>query len=453
MRKSPPDALILFTGILFSLFMVLALPDAYFHKDLEVFGKWTQNWNSGWQNIYINCPDCNYPILGMFGSAGLMSWLGSSGSQAPVFTFRILLALLDGINIYLLFWIMRRLQVEKAAYLAGLIGISISSWAGAALWGQIDGISQLLLLLTLGWVVKKNTTDQSTTINYWLYLIISAFLLGTMLLTKQLSIFSAFSIGLLLIADIAFHNRSLKTFLACTVVGGATFLVALFAWDPFLALKPPYFSHLLYIWQEGIFQQGIISGNGFNIWMLSGQDMWSSAQVPFTSISPFFTPYRVGQLLFLLLTGLSTLSLFLWLSQKYKLQEKQLDREILLNFILHLALTNLCFNVFLTGTRERYLLHFYPTILLAWAGLIGFSPLFTKKMRSLLFFCANLYGLFVLQILSSFDFHTGTSTHLFMTVLHLGLYISLLIIVLKYQQLAKNTRLFFGKKTYLPFGR
>ena len=445
MKKSPPDLLILIIGILFPLFMVLALPEMYFHKDLEILWKWAHLWSSNWQQIYINCSECNYPFLGMVSSAGLLNLLRSPGDRVPVFAYRFLLSLLDGLNIYILYWILSKLKVARSAYVAGIIGISISSWAGGAVWGQIDGVSQFFILISLAWVVNKNSSPEPTHTTYRLYVVISSLLLAFSLLTKQLTIFSAFSIGLLLIADIAFHNRTNRSFFQFAGLALITFMIAVFAWDPFLALKPPYISHLVYIWQEGIFQNGIISGNGFNIWMLLGRDMWSSAFVSFVPGSWLLNPYRMGQVFFLLFTGLITLSLLLWLRPYYYKHEKQLNREILLNFILHLALVNLCFNVFLSGTRERYLFHFYPYIILAWIGLGEINPLFSSRVRSLLFLGANLYGLFVLQIASTLDFRIGTSTHQLMAIFHLGLVACLLFIVFKYQRLATNLKLIFGK--------
>jgi hypothetical protein len=434
-------------GLLLSLLIVIALPGFYFQKDLETFWKWAQVWKVGWSNIYIACPECNYPILGMFSSAGLMAMLSGLGYDSSVFAYRLFLGMVDGLNIYLIFWIIKRLKVAKPAYLAGIIGISISSWAGGAVWGQIDGLSQLFILLSLVWLVYKNTLALPRPKYFRLYPLVSSVLMACLLLTKQLTIFSAFSLGLLLAADILFNNRTWKTFLQQTALAAASLLVSLFVWDLFLKIKPPYFSHLFYIWLEGVFQSGIISGNGFNIWMLSGRDMWSSAHVPLFAGFPSANPYLLGELLFLVLGGIITLSLALVVKEQYQNGETFLNRETLLNFILHLALINLCFNVFLTGTRERYLFHFYPYIILAWAGLAGYNRLFSEKILSILFLGANLYGLFILQILSSIDFRIGTSTHIFLAVFHLALFAGLMFVTLKYQKFAHNLRAIFRRNT------
>jgi hypothetical protein len=272
-----------------------------------------------------------------------------------------------------------------------------------------------------------------------------AALLACILLTKQLAVFSAFSLGLLLAADIVFHTRAWKAFLLYSTFALAVFLSVLGIADLFLGLKAPYFSHLVYVWTEGIFQSGLIAGNGFNLWVLLGRDMWGSAHVPVFASLPQVTPYGTGQILFLLLAGLITISLALALRAVFRSGKKFLDRETLLNFILHLALINLCFNVFLTGTRDRYLFHFYPYIMLAWAGLGGFSRFFPENRFSLLALGSNLYGLFIIVFLTMIDFRLGSWPNILLAVFHLGLFSYLLVITLKYQRFVHHFGLLFRK--------
>ncbi len=454
MKKTTSDFVLLGAGLTLSLIVVLGLPNLYFHKDLEAFWNWSQIWKLNWLSIYSSCPTCNYPILGMFSSAGFLNLFSGLGYDRSVFIFRLFLSIVDGANVLLIFWILKSLKVAKPAYTAGIIGISISSWAGGAIWGQIDGISQFFILISLAWIVKNNINAQAMPKYYWSYLVVSAVLLACILLTKQLTILSVFSIGLLLATDILFHSPKWKERLLNAALTMGVFLAAISAWDLFLKLKPPYFSHLVYIWQEGVFQAGIISGNGFNIWMLLGRDMFSSAHMPMFAGIPGSNPYQLGLFLFVLLTGMVTVSLGLWLRQKYQRGEAIIDRETLLNFILHLALVNLCCAVFLTGTRERYLFHFYPYIILAWTGLSSYSRLFSEKILSSLVLAATLYGLFVLQILSTLDFRLGTSTHMIMAVLHLGLFTCLLIVTLQYQNFSRNLGQIFSKtRSNLPTER
>ena len=449
-KKTSTDSILLVAGLFISILAALAMPNAYFHKDLEVFWQWAQVWNRGWQEIYLSCSGCvvssNYPILGMFGSAGLLGMLSGWGFDKAVYIYRFFLAIVDGLNVWLVFLILKKLGVQRPIYLAGIIGISISSWAGGALWGQIDGLSQFFILLSVAWIIGLNTDTQTSPLKFRLSLSIGGILLACVLLVKQLTIFSAFSLGLLLLASIFFQIRSWKTSLLNCLASASTFLATILAWDFFLRLKSPYVSHLYYIWREGTYEGNIIAANGFNIWMFLGRDMWSSAQVPFFSQIPFFTPYATGMFLFFVFTAVITLALFLFLKNQFLKNENFLNKETLLAFLFHLALVNLCATVFLTGTRDRYLFHFYPYIIIAWAGLSIYNRLFSEKILSVLILGASLYGIFILQILSSLDFRIGTSTHLIMAFFHLCLFGCLLIIGLKYQDFYSSLLSMFKKR-------
>jgi 4-amino-4-deoxy-L-arabinose transferase-like glycosyltransferase len=369
----------------------------------------------------------------MLSSAGILSALDSLGHERGLYFYRLFLAIVDGLNVLVIYWMLKKLAVKKAAYWAGMIGISISSWAGGALWVQIDGISQFFLLTSLAWIVRTNIGETLPDNKFRLYLITSALLLSLALLTKQLTLFSAVPLGLLLATSILFRARQLKQFILNIAITMATLIVSIFSADFFLNLKAPYFSHLYYIWKEGSSHSKVISGNGFNIWMFLGRDMWSSSHVPIFSTAQLLTPYNLGMLLFLLFGGLATLSLGLFLKERFSQGERFLNREILLNFIFYLALINLCFNVFLTGTHERYLYHFYPYILIAVAGMAGYNPAFSQNLLAVLVLGASIYGIFILQIMSSIDFNIGYLSHWLLGLFHLGLLYWLMAIIFKYQ--------------------
>ena len=394
--------LLLVIGASFSVLVVLLLPRMYFKWDLDTFWKWSLAWNQNWRSVYADCSTCNYPIVGMFFSAGLMGMLRQAGMsyQDAVFNYRLGMGVVDGINILLIYWILKRLDVANAVVIAALTGVSISSWAGGALWGQIDSFSQLFILLPLAWIVQKNTSGNPLRRGYPWYLAAIAALLGLMLLTKQLTIFSSAAFGLLIAADAWFQTRAWKPFLLNMLMFLGSLLLVLFGWDLVIKNVEPYRLHLVYIWMAGTYKPGIISGNGFNIWMLLGRDMWSSAHDPFVDGLPLGNPYLLGEILFLLLMAISTLSLGLFVWGQYRKGQRQLNRELLLNFILYLAWSNLCFNIFLSGTHERYLYHFYPYIFISWMGLAVYSKHFSYKFLPVLIICATLYGLFVLQIMN-----------------------------------------------------
>ncbi len=446
MTKPSNHSVLFFVGLLISTFAVISLPGFYFHKDLEAFWTWGQYWKNGWRDIYVTCAECNYPIIGMVSSAGSIGLLSNLGYEKAVFIFRLFLGLVDGLNVFLVFWLLKKLSVEKAALWAGVIGISVSSWVGGALWGQIDGISQFFLLATLAWIVKGNVDGWPSRTAFRIYLVGAGILTACILLTKQLTLFSVFSIGLLLAANILFFSRQRKQFALNLALVLAAFLATVSIWDLFLELPKPYFSHLDYILSEGVYRGDIISGNGFNIWMFLGRDMWSSAYIPLTGNLPFFTPYGLGRLIFVVFTGLITLSLLLFLRGHFQREEKFLNSEVLLNFIFFLALVNLGFNVFLTGTHERYLIHFYPYIILAWVGLESYSRLFTGKILSVLVFGASFYGVFILMILSLIDFRLGYLPHWAMGIFHLGIISGLIFVVFRYQEFVHNLGALLGRK-------
>jgi 4-amino-4-deoxy-L-arabinose transferase-like glycosyltransferase len=445
MKKKPNESIMLIAGLLFSAFAVIAMPRLFFSKDISVFWEWEQFWKNGWSSIYISCKNCNYPFIGMLSSAGLLSWLDNLGSEKALYIYRLILAAVDGLNVLITYWILKKLSVERPAYWAGLTGLSISAWAGGALWVQIDGISQFFLLLTLACLVHTNSGQLKAENKYRLNLIFSSILLGLVVLTKQLTLFSALPLGFLLASTILVHERNWKKTIVNTALTLGVFLFSLLSADLFLKLKQPYTSHLYYVWKEGSSHSNVISGNGFNIWMFLGRDMWSSSHVPIFSNMEHLTPYNVGMFFFLSFAGIITLSLLLFLRKHIDHNSRFVNKEILLNFVLYLALVNLCFNVFLTGTHERYLYHFYPYVLISVVGLSGYNQHFSKKMLTMIVLGASLYGVFILQIMTSIDFRIGYLSHWLMGIFHLILFVWLFIVCLKYQNLRGNFSALFAK--------
>ncbi len=438
-KKLTWDSIVLYIGVFFSLILVIALPKVYFHIDLEIFWKWSHYWIENWKNIYVSCMDCNYPILGMFSSAGVLGFLGNQGFEKAVVSYRLFLGLIDGLTVLLLFGLLKMFQVGRPALWAGILGISVSSWSGTV-WGQIDGISQLLILLTLTWMVGANLKNQSLLKNFRIYIVVSAILLACLLLIKQLTLFSVFSLGLLLAANIGFQSRSWKQFALNSSLAFAVFLGIILFSDLFLRLPAPYFSHLQYIWEIGSNHGDFISGNGFNIWMFLGRNMFSASSLPLAGLNPIFSPYRIGNALFALYVAVITLSLFFFLKRHFLTGQRFLTPEALLSFIFYLALVNLSFNIFLTGTHERYLMHFYPFIIVAWLGLKSYSPHFSNEIFALILFGANLYGFFILQILFQ---SLGIFPHEFIPywiigLFHIALLAGLTVVFMRYQEFSKN---------------
>ena len=435
--RKPAQSVVLLLGMVVSVLAVLALPDLYFHADLRAFWAWAQHWNNGWRDIYATCPDCNYPIFGMFASAGVIGAFAGLGYEKAIFIYRILLALVDGANVWVLFQLFRKFSVPAGAVWAGVVGFSLCSWVVGALWSQIDGIDQFLILLLL-LLMSSSLSEPVSPRIFTISVAVSAMLLASSLMMKQLTVFSLFPLGLLLLASIVFYCRTWKYSLLNGCVGAAGFLLVVFACDPFLRLPAAYVSNLYYVWKVGSGHMDVISGNGFNIWMFLGRDMWGSSHIPILAGLPGLTPYAIGISLFVGYLLVTLASLFMFLRERFERDNQGLGAELLLNFIFFLALVNLAFNIFLTGTHERYLFHFYPYIILAWAGLGRYSPIFHKRVLPWLAVGANLYGLFVLQILSPYDFQIGTLSHLLMSAFHAVLLAYLTWQFLRYQSFPRS---------------
>jgi hypothetical protein len=291
-----------------------------------------------------------------------------------------------------------------------------------------------LILLWLVWLVRGNLQGWSSQAKFRVFLVVASLFLAALMLFKQLTIFSVLPLGLLLLGNLIFFSREWRQSLVNSTLPLTTFLAASFGFDLFLKLPQPYFSHLLYVWETGSHHSEIIAGNGFNLWIFLGRDIWSSARVPLTAQLPVLTPYGLGMLLFLLFTLLITGSWFLFLRRQFQQGETCFNREMLLNGIFFLALINLGFNIFLTGTHERYLYHFYPYLLIAWLGLASYNRWFTPKSLPLLIFGANLYGVFMLQIIPNLDFRLGYWPHWLLGSFHLGLLIYLTVVFFRYQK-------------------
>jgi hypothetical protein len=201
--------------------------------------------------------------------------------------------------------------------------------------------------------------------------------------------------------------------------------------DLFLNVPPPFHFHLEYVWLRGSDVTNKISGNGFNIWMVLGRPMAASSLEPFSHYKGW-TPQRAGYVLFISAALVSLLWLFLATLQARSIfagQHMTARRRFMVCILLFLALYNLEFNLFLTGTHERYLAHFYPFFIIALASLSSFG--FNIPLRAFLgtVFMACLYGGFVSSIiLRPPGFLFLMESHLLVGLLHLVLFVLLILL-------------------------
>jgi hypothetical protein len=425
---------VLICGVALSAILVSVFPDFYHHGDIGIQSVWGEQWNKGWKEIYNTCSSCDYPLFGTFVAAGIPKLLARLGFSDSVWWFRFCLAVVDGLNVLLVFLLFRKLAIAHAALWAGLIGLSLSSWAGGGVWGNIDDVSQFILLLIVLWMVIYNFSGK---IPLALYLGISAFFAAALLLTKHLNIFNVVCVEFILTVNI-FIGRKRLSAAGYWLLQLVLLFVFLFWWDIPLTIDGPYLSHLQMIWQTPGRLGDFLSNNGFNIWMLLKREMLSSSSIPLFPDSPIgilrlLTPFNVGISLFLTIVAAFSLSTAWTVWKRRETGSQHFNREAILNCILYLAMVNLAYNVLLTGTHERYLYNFYPFIILAVLGLASYDHRFSKILTALLFICANLYGYFVLGILTG-EFFNRFQVHRNLAVVHAGLLLLLLGISFLYQR-------------------
>jgi hypothetical protein len=424
---------ILLLGIIFSAVLVAAFPDFYHHSDVQVFMVWAQQWNHGWTELYNTCPGCNYPLFGIFGTAGVIKLLARMGVADLAWGFRFFLAAVDGANVVLVFLLFRELKIKNAALWAGILGLLPSAWAGGAVWGQIDGISQCLQLLVVLWIVWCN---RNARLPFPVYLAGCSLGLAALLLTKQDNVFSVAAIEFFLLLQIFSGRERLRT-AGYFLLQAALLLIFTFGWDLALNLEGGPLSNLQIAWGPRSNAGGFLAQNGINLWVLLDRPMFSPSDFPLfpglpLGIARWITPFTVGIALFLGVAAGLALSTARRVSRISAPDGPYRNRETMLNFILFLAIINLAFNVFLTGNRMRYLYHFYPFIIMACLGLREFDRRFSSFLTAVLLIGAGAYGIFVLGILSG-DFVFRVDLHRILAVFLGFLLLWLMAAAFRYQ--------------------
>jgi hypothetical protein len=399
LKRSLPTVVLL-AGMAVSIVMVLLLPDLYHLNDWKDMSGWAEKFGANWREIYLTCDGCTYPFVGILVSAGIIHVLDAASSVDTPLLFRLATGIADATNVFLLYLLMKQLGFRKGALWAGIVGLLASSWAGGALWGQIDSYSQFFLLLTLLLIVHLHRTMQSDDRRRRLpiHLVSIGLTLTCLMLTKQLSVFNVLVLEGVVLATLFFVCRSVSKAVLHFVLFLAWQAAIVLLFDLFLNVEGGYVSHLAYVWLTRSQHMDKITGNGFNIWVYLGWEQWASSKDAFYRT---FTPKGTGMGLFAGWMALLTASLGMQLRRLYQANRlRAFDTETLSDLIFFLALTNLCFNVFLSGTHERYLYHFYPIIIAAVLSIKAHSPLFSRGMLAVLLFGGTSYGVFVCEILS-----------------------------------------------------
>ena len=403
MKKILPTIqwLIFVCAILLPFLVIRFFPEFHHPPDLRAFRTWGEAWKMDWHTVYINCKTCNYPFLGTLFSGGVMSTINYENVARTINRFRYYLAIVDGLNIFVFYFILTRLQVRSAPLWAGVLGLLPSSWVSSSVWGQIDGIGQLLILLFFAVFISFNAKPRHVWQAY-LYFFVNGFLLSLMLLTKQLIYFSMGALGLILLVNIVRLSRNVSSFTSYALTSATAFLLPAIVVDLNLKLKSPYVSHLQYVLATGSKHGDKIASLGFNIWVFYTKDLLGSSHIPLQigdlSLAPL-TPFSAGYILFGILI-FALFSLFIINIRRQNTETETFNTQQIVTAFIFFSFINLAFNLTLTGTHERYLYYFYPFIIIACLALMPYSRFFNRITLTVLLSGALIYGIYLFAYLS-----------------------------------------------------
>ena len=400
------DVILYAAGLLFPFLILSVFISKFYYNDVGVFAQWADCWKDDASHVYALCQYANYPFLGMVFTAGLISGLKDvfhvNEFVATVVYFRTILAAFDALNFALLVAIARALKIQHPVRIALMIALLPSSWAGGAVWGQIDDISQFFLLAGLYGLLRAYQTSGETGLRSVACFLLAMFSFVGGLLTKQMAVFSIAALTPLAIAVLARFRSSprLNRLLAgAGILAAAGFFLVL---DRQIDISGFFGSSFLYVWLGGGSHHYYrITGDGFNLWVLLDRPLGSQSNVPFSSFSVFghelrFTPLACGFVLFGLYTLLVSRLFYQFVWRRLAPLDGSRTEVFIACCILYLAMINLGFNVLLTGTNARYLYHFYPFLFLSAAVLPSSNAFARPSMIGFYIASSIVYGVHVL---------------------------------------------------------
>ncbi len=391
-RPSLGTALLLLAGVALPFALVALFPNTYHRGDLMAYARWADCLEAFGPRTYLECaayrPESplGYPAVGLWLSGGAVQGMrllaenvfgGTLDAATTDALVRFYLAIFAALDFLLLAWLARLMRFQRPVLAAFLLMLLPWMAVGGVLWGQLDGISlagALLALIALWQAWRAASQQRAGPAGLWLLL--AALVLAGFVLVKQLNTFALpFFLFLLALTLWSFWRdlggRGVAVALAALLVA----LIAFRLLDSRFALPPGAFgSTYWHGWQVSP-HGDVISGNGFNLWILLGRDMWSSSREPFTALrlggwQQELTPYHTGivlyalLLVFLFVTAFLTVRPLLARGAVARLADDG-QAALLALLVLLLGLTQLGFNVLLTGTHERYLFLGYPFLILA----------------------------------------------------------------------------------------
>jgi hypothetical protein len=374
-----------------------------FGIDVSIFQSWSRCLRAESIPYHEICSPfaINYPTIGLWASAGALWGLELLRGLVPTPTlyFQYYLAVVDSLNIALMYILLRGLQVSGAAWLTLLFSLLPSTRAGASLWGQIDSVSQFFL--SLGFVCGLQglkVCEEQKDGRSLLYLTLLGLCIGCATLTKQLAFFSLPSLTILwlILAVHASRTNSIRS-IVLSAISACALMITL---DQLSPTPPGYYgSSLFYILSTGSDHGGIVSAAGVNMYPLLHIPSGDSSKASYTVFSLGTIPIRVTPLYFGLTCFFGALALSAWwLGRLARRLREAPPTKITTTLLLFAALCNLFMNTLLSGTHERYLYHYgffvFPVVVL----------LIQKRLLSPLLFLVcighlSLYGTFVYSLI------------------------------------------------------
>lgn len=411
----------LFIGVvlLFPVLFRILFGSTYHSFDVGTFNEWIA-YTHPFQTVYQTDCYCNYPIIGLLLSTGMMKIMDN------YLFFFLYLAFFESINVLLFYKLLSSWKIKRKRLYSLLFMVLPSTISGGALWGQIDHIGLtflFLLLILLSHLFQQSEAKKQA--SWWLFpLIGSLFYLA--LFSKQLLVFPLFPIGIAFLFLI-FRFCNTKQLLSAFLLALSGFLVLMIPVEWWLSYpQNGHFTHYQRILESGSDHLDIISGNGITIWQFFYSELEHPSTEPF---GLFLSPKTTG----IIITCVMSCWIFYHYFKKVR-YSTEISFQIGL-ICLVLALFNLSFNLFLTGTHERYLFYFYPFLILAFAGLSKHNLIFNTFDKMLFFIGSISYGIFVLAILKGWlkvdGAHVNTIYHKLLPILHLVIFVRLMLLLQK----------------------
>lgn len=167
---------------------------------------------------------------------------------------------------------------------------------------------------------------------------------------------------------------------------------------------------------------------GFNVWSFFAADPFGSSHTALSVFGLNLIPYDAGISIFLIIVLALTGAAVFFYAGEIRRGGREFNASRLCFWLLHLALINLGFNLFLAGTHERYLYHFYPFVIAAFLAL----PFTSGRSMTATLAGAIFYGGFLFGYLTGWNEYFGRLIFNGMGVFHAIFFVHLAWIFARY---------------------